>query len=333
MKFRLVYLLLLSFTFLFSCSEQEEVKVVENIEPPFKKQLVNWSVLNSQGWKNMSFPNWFSKELIDSNDIESVFIGFTNFNFTDSIINITDTMPHRTVEINFKKDGSVEKIELSDFINGIQLAQHIFSYQSTTDSLGYSAPAISSNLKYREKSMISLFTTLQELQQYHRLVLEKADSDLISYLDKSSKREVTHYFILDSTNWNVSYIDYHFKSQGKNIFYYGSPTQYNSSFTVKNLVEKSMLQTRVYSPSNVLKSQHFHNKDFITKRSYSYDNEGLMVEMTDSLVTSGGEFLHSEVAVIQYKETLPKTIRFFSAEDTLRNVPIKRISFEYIIGN
>lgn len=338
MKFHLAYLLLLPFIFLISCSEQEKSKEAERIEPPFKKQLVNWSVMNTQGWKDMSFPTWFSKELIDSNDIKSVFIGFTNFNFTDSIVNITDTMPHRTVEINFDKKGSVEKITISDFISGIQLAQHIFSYKSTTDSLGYSPPAISSNVKYREKSMLSLLNTLQELQQYQRLVLQEAKSDLISYVDKSSNKEIMHHFILDSANWNVSYIDQHFNqiakgSQGDNVFYYGSPTNYRSSFTVKNLVEKSMKQTRDYFPSKALKNQYFHNKDFITKRNYKYDIEGLLVGLEDSLVTSSNEFLHSEFAVIRYNESLPKTISFFNAEDSLMKTPVKRISLEYLITN
>lgn len=329
MKLRLKNLLFVPFIFLISCTEQEISEEVDIIEPPLKKQLVDWSVMNADGWKNMSFPTWFSKELIDSNAINSVFIGFTNFNFTDSLVNITDTLPHRTVEINFDKEGSVEDITLVDFINGIQLAQHIFSYKSSTDSLGYSPSVVSSNVKYREKSMLSLLNTLQELQQYQRLIFKESNDDLISYVDKSSKKEVIHYFILDSANWNVSYIDQHFKSQGNNIFYYGSPANYQSSFTVKNLVEKSMKQTRSYFPSNAVKSQYFHNKDFITKRSYIYDDLGLLIGLNDSLVTSSNEYLHSEFAVIDYLEELPKKISFFNVEDTLMKTPIKRISFTY----
>ncbi|WP_107040221.1 hypothetical protein [Brumimicrobium mesophilum] len=332
MKFRSICLLLISCAFIVSCSDQEQVKIVnDKIEPPFKKQILDWSVMNAQGWKNMSFPTWFSKELIDSNNIESVFIGFTNFNFTDSILNMTDTLPHRTVEIQFGKFGSVDKVELSDYINGILLAQHIFSYKFTTDSLGYSTPAISSNVKYREKSMISLLTTLQELQQYHRLVLQESNSDLITYIDKSNKNGIAHYFILDSANWNVSYIDQNLKSEKNNIFYFGSPTNYSSSFSVKNLVEKTMKQTREYYVSNALKNQYFYSKDFITKRSYHYDNEGMLIEMNDSLVTSSNEFLHAEYAKIHYNNSLPKSITFFNEEDSLMKTPIKRIGFDYSI--
>lgn len=329
MKFRLKYLLIFSVTLLFSCSqekvEQEEVLV----DPPLTHQLINWSVMNAQGWKNMSFPTWFSKDLIDSNDIESILIGFTNFNFTDSIINITDTMPNRTIEINFDQKGSVKKVTMVEFIDGIQLAQHIFSYKSTTDSLGYSTPAVSSNVKYRQKSMMSLLNTIQELQQYQRLVLEEADEKMLKYADKSSKKEIFHYFILDSANWNVSYIDYNFKPEGRHLFYYGSPTNYTSSFTLENLVEKSMKQTREFYPTKVLKRQQFHTKDFTTKRWFNYDSLGVLLSINDSLVSASGEFLHSDMGRIKYKEKLPKEINFYTAEDSLFKAPIKRISFFY----
>lgn len=331
MRLSIKYLLIFSMTLLFSCSQQEEKKVDVLIEPPFTSQLINWSVMNTQGWKNMSFPTWFSKDLIDSNNIKNILIEFTNFNFTDSIVNITDTMPYRTVEINFDKTGSVKKVVMIEYIDGIQLAQHIFSYKLTTDSLGYSTPAVSSNVKYREKSMISFLNTLQELQQYQRLVLEESDSEVLKYVDESSKREIHHYFILDSVNWNVSFIDFHFKPEGKHVFYYGSPTNYISSFSLVNLVEKSMKQNRYYYPSKALKSMEFHTKDFITKRWFSYDSNGFVLSINDSLVSASEEFLHSDIGIVKYQETLPKEINFYSAEDTLRNVPIKRISFGYTI--
>ncbi|RYM34068.1 hypothetical protein ERX46_08895 [Brumimicrobium glaciale] len=329
MKFRIKYLLIFSIALLYSCGQEEVKKEEILIEPPLTSQLINWSVMNADGWKNMSFPTWFSKELIDSNDIKTILIGFTNFNFTDSIVNITDTMPYRTLEINFDQKGSVKKVVMAEFIDGIQLAQHIFSYKSGTDSLGYSTPAVSSNVKYREKSMISLLNTLQELQQYQRLVLEESDEKLLKYVDKSSKKEIYHYFILDTANWNVSYIDHNFNPEGKHLFYYGSPTDYLSSFSLVNLVEKSLKQSRIYYPSKALKSQSFHTKDFTTKRCFDYDSTGVLMSIKDSLVSASDEFLHSDLGIIKYKNFLPSELNFFNADDTLRKVPVKRVSFKY----
>ncbi|PWH84875.1 hypothetical protein [Brumimicrobium oceani] len=331
MKLYAKYLLIFSLALLFSCSEEEVILEKVQVDPPLTSQLVNWSVMNKDGWKNMSFPTWFSKALIDSNNIENIRIGFTNFNFTDSIISITDTMPNRTIEINFDQKGSVIKVTMVEFIDGIQLAQHIFSYQSTTDSLGYSAPAVSSNVKYRQKSMASFLNTIQELQQYQRLVLEESDEKLLKFVDKSSKKGINHYFILDSANWNVSYIDFQFKPEGKHVFYYGSPKDYTSSFSLENLVEKSKKETREYYPSKVLKRQEFHTNDFITKRWFNYDLDGVLTGFNDSLISASDEFLHSDIGIIKYQENLPKEINFYSAEDTLRKTPIKRIGFEYSI--
>jgi len=196
--------------------------------------------------------------------------------------------------------------------------------------LGYSTPAVSSNVKYREKSMISFLNTLQELQQYQRLVLEESTESLLTFVDKSSKNEIYHYFILDTANWNVSYIDHQFHPNGKHIFYFGSPKNYTSSFSVVNLVEKSRKQKRIYYPSKVLKSQHFYTKDFITKRWFDYDSSGVLIGINDSLVSASDEFLHSEIAIIKYKENqLPKEINFYNVEDTLKSTPIKRINFKY----
>lgn len=331
MKICLIVMLIFSVASLSSCTEEKVVEKVDYFEPPFTSQLINWSAMNNSGWKNMSFPSWFSKALIDSNNIKQIKIGFTNFNFTDSIVSFTDTMPHKIVDIIFDDKGSVKKVTMSEFIDGIQLAQHIFSYNVSADSLGYSTPAVSSNVKYREKGVLSLLNTMQELQQYQRLVLQASENKLLTYVDKSIKNEVYHYFILDSTNWNVSYIDHEFKSDGKNIFYYGSPTNYTSSFTLRNLVEKSMKQKRFYYPSKVLKSQHFYTKDFITKRWYNYNENGLLTGVNDSLVTAGNEFLHNELGVVKYDNNLAKEINFYSAEDTLKKVPVKRVSFTYTI--
>ena len=333
MKFCIKYLLIILITLFYSCSPELVKKEEVQIEPPLASQLINWSAMNAQGWKNMSFPTWFSKDLIDSNNIQTIVIGFKNFNFTDSIANITDTMPYKTFEINFDKKGIVTEVIMAEFIDGIQLAQHFFSYKSTIDSLGYSTPSVSSNVRYRQKSVISFLNTIQELQQYQRLVLQESDKKLLKYLDKSSRKEIYHYFILDSANWNVSYIDYNFNPDGNDMFYYGSPKEYTSSFSLVNLVEKSMKQSRVYYPSKALKNQQFHTKDFTTGRWFNYDTEGVLLSMKDSLVSASGEFLHSDIGVVKYKNGLPKELNFYTTEDTLSKSPSKRISFKYSIMN
>ncbi|HLW29945.1 MAG TPA: hypothetical protein VKX29_03745 [Brumimicrobium sp.] len=316
--------------FLFSACQNkdaEEVIVTEN--PPHLKQLVNWSTMNKRGWSNMSFPIWFSRDHIDSLDIERIELDFTNFNFTDSSLSVSDTLPYRKIFIDFRSNGEVKKVVIHEMSAGIKIAEFIFSYKAPLDSFGYSSPAISSNVKYRTKSMLSLFSTFQELQQYKRLVLIDSDTNFLSYLDKSSLEETHHYFILDSAYWNVSFIDKEYTPEGKNVFYYGSPSEYISSFALVNLVEKTMKEERSFYPTKILKSQSFYANEFITKRFYTYDSIGKCIGFNDSLVTTSNDFLHLEKGVIEYKNNYPKSLHYYNEEDTLMISPIKRIKLNY----
>ncbi|HLV43000.1 MAG TPA: hypothetical protein VKY37_12025 [Brumimicrobium sp.] len=330
MKKQIIYQFIAIIFLLIGCQNQEEIEIPEEKNPPFQAQLVNWSVMNKSGWKNMSFPVWFNPYFIDSLSVEHIEIEFTNFNYTDSIMNVSDTMPYRKVFIDFKSKGEVKKVVRKEMNAGVKIAEYIFSYKTPLDAMGYSPPAVSSNVKYREKSIISLFSTFQELQQYQRMVLIETDSTHISYLDKSSLEEVHHYFILDSAYWNVSFIDQEYTPQGKNIFYYGSPIDYTSSFTLINLVEKSLKEERVFYPTGAFRSQSFYENEFITKRYFDYDSLGLCLGFVDSLITTSGDFLHLEKGIIEYKNDLPKSLSFFNEEDSLMITPVKRMKLNYV---
>lgn len=329
MKIRFTFCFLIFLAFINSCTEEETILPKKEETPPFSPQLVNWAAMNSEAWKNMSFPVWFSKALLDSNHIEEIEIKFTNYNFTDTISNITDTFPSKRIQLKFDQKGNPKKVNIFEYLDGIQLTEHIFSYPSPIDSLGYSPSAVSSNVKYREKSMFSFLNTVKELQQYKRLIFKDFKDSVLHYLDESSKNETHHYFLLDSSNWNVSYLDLHFEPDGKNIFYYGSPKNYISSFTLKDLVNKSKRQERFYYPNKVLKAQYFHTFDFVTKRVFNYNSKGVPMSFKDSLITQMGDFLHKEVGDIKYKKEKPSRVVFYNAEDTLKKTPLRDIKFIY----
>src|SRR5690554_2991252 len=110
MKTHYIYLVGILTILISSCISEVKTPKPAPKTPPLRPQLVNWSEMNSSGWRNMSFPTWFSPALIDSNSIKNIKVSFTNFNFTDSIVNITDTLPHKTIEINFSKNGQIKEL-------------------------------------------------------------------------------------------------------------------------------------------------------------------------------------------------------------------------------
>lgn len=311
-----------------SC-KSEETEIKTKRIPPNYPQLVNWSEMNEKGWENMSFPIWFSRDQIDSLAIEKIGLEFINYNLTDTTLQITDTLPYQLIAVNFKDNGTVKDVIIKEFSTGIEIAKNSFNYKTTTDKYGYASPNISSDIKYGGKNILSFVNTLQELQQFQRLVLKEKDSTLLEYLDKSSSKKNHHYFILDSTNWNVSYIDQHFNAHENNVFYFGSPKHFIASFSLKNLVEKTKKEERSFYSSGTLKDQYFHNDGFITKRHYKYDTLGLCTGFLDSLVTKSDEFLHVEKGIIRYNHNIPKSVGIYNEEDTLMIDPIRRIQFTY----
>lgn len=327
MKKGIIYILL--FVLILSACKTKEPEIEVEKIPTNTSQLVNWSVMNEKGWENMSFPIWFSVGQVDSLNIEKIGLEFTSYTYTDTNLQITDTLPYQLIDIKFKENGTVNEVTIKEFSTGIEIAKNSFNYKVSPDRYGYSSPNASSDIKYGGKNILSFVNSLQELQQYQRLVLEEKDSLILKYLDKSSNSKIYHYFILDSNNWNVSFIDQNFKAQGKNIFYFGSPRHFVASFSLSNLVEKTKKEERNFYSTGTLKNQSFYNEDFITKRYYKYDSLGLCIGFLDSLITTGDEFLHLEKGVIKYNHNLPKSVGVYNEEDTLMIDPIKLVQFSY----
>ncbi|PKR82046.1 hypothetical protein CW751_01535 [Brumimicrobium salinarum] len=329
MKIRVLYTILLCSLIIVSCKSDVQTNVKQTPIPPLQNQLVNWSVMNDKGWNDMSFPIWFSKSLIDSLGISQIEMKHISFNFTDSLMSYTDTVPHTSFQFSFKKNGQIKKLVIAEMVDGIEIANYFFSYNKDLDSLGYSAPAISSNIKYRKKGVVALLSTFQELEQFQRKVFLEKDSSHISYIDKNSSDNIHHYYITDSDYWNVSFIDNTYAPEGKNVFYFGTPKKYTSAFTLENLVEKTTLEKRSYYSNDVLKKQIFYAGQFMTQRHFHYDTIGQCVSFYDSLKTNTNEFLHLEKGKISYHNNLPKYVAYYNEEDTLNTTPIKQIAFKY----
>src|SRR5690554_7605805 len=79
--------------------------------------------MNRSGWKNMSFPVWFSPKLIDSLGIDRVVLEFTNFNFTDTSLTVSDTLPYQKILIDFRPKGEVQKVVMKEMSSGVEIGE------------------------------------------------------------------------------------------------------------------------------------------------------------------------------------------------------------------
>lgn len=326
---RINWIFLMCLFFFASCKEQTDEDIVTEIPPVSKRTLVNWSTMNDLGWKNLSFPLWFSPEKIDSHGISALEMSFSSYYTFDTIVSITDTLPDKILNFNFNKNGTVEKIILKEYDTGIQIEENTVNYIHKADSFGYSLPNITTKTSYRQDKLTAWLGALQDLQQYERLELQQTDSLFLKYIDRNDINQKEHYFILDDAYWNVSFIDRNIQSKNDKIFYYGSPKTFLSSFSIANLVEKTKREDRSYYENGVLSRQSFYTQDFITKRSFNYDANGVCIGFSDSLTTSSQQFIHLTKAVITYTQSLPKEVLFYNEEDTAQEHPIRLIRFKF----
>src|SRR5690554_7472812 len=76
-----------------------------------------------------------------------------------------------------------------------------------------------------------------------------------------------------------------------------------------------MNEEKTYYPTKVLKSQSFYMNDFVTERHYTYDSTGRFTGFLDSLKTSAKDFLHLEIAEVNYHNDLPNSLLFFNRSE------------------
>ena len=325
---KLIFLFILLIAISFSCQKGAEKNNGTEILPIKTQQFVNWETMNEFNKENMSFPNWFNETVIKEKNIQQIALTFTNYNTTDSVTIDTDTLPYKIQYYNFNPMGEITSVEIHQYISGVKISEDDFIYNQVIDSFGYSFPIIKSKIQFGKKKLRDE-TNLDESHPYSILKKIEHTDEYIEYIDEYAKNKATHIFILDSSNWNVSYIDLKFRPQRNELFYYGAPQSYSTSFSVRNLVEKSIKTKQLFYSNEVLKSQWFFDKYFVTKRHYTYDSDGLCVGFSDSLKTIDEEFIHLEIGEIQYEKDLPKQLSYFNEEDNSFTNPLKTIVFHY----
>lgn len=307
---------------LISCQTATFTAEKDENMPVYKEQFLNWHNIYPDSWKNTSFPIWFSEELVKAEQIKTTKISFLNFYAPDSNFVTSDSTAYKSIKAEFKEDGSVQRLILSDYNEGFKISESIITYKNRIDSLGYSLPTIKNEVKFGKNEN-------KEELPYLQLSLVESNAKYVLFQDLTGNQKTSHYYLLNEDNWNIPYIEFNFKPKGEAVFHYGSPKRFTDAFTLMNMVEKSMQIKQVFYSNGVLKQQDFYGKDFMTSRYLEYDEQGNCIGFSDSLKTISSDFIHLEKAVVNYDGELPVEINYFNAEDSLKLTQIKRIRFEY----
>lgn len=320
---------ILIFFFLAGCSDNKSTSSKNELKTPLRKSsLINWRSFSTIGLQNLSFPIWFCDSVVENNKITSlVFSVQEKFPSDDQFIE--DTIPDKSFEVKFK-EGWVKVLIVRDYAEEVNIAEQRLNYRKKPDSLGYSEPTIINNVIYQENSILPIFTTVQNAQQYMRLEFVQDDSSIVEYKNTLDAKQQKHIFIKDSSNWNVLFIDQKFEQPKNNIYYYGFPKKHTESFKIRNLVEKTQLTTYKYFENGCIYQASNHTNGLVNRRTFSYDKSGRVIGYSDSLIAEPKDFIEKKFSEVQYEEGLPKSISTYKESDTLKEYPIRIIRFDYV---
>ncbi len=329
-----LFLIQFSFVLLImgGCTQERSKKKVEVSEPPIASQLVNWSSFNDVGFHNISFPTWFNSALIKADSISHLKLSVYRFQENQNTKMPKDTFPDEIWTFTFNTEGTVKEIVMEEYSEAILIANHQFDYKKSPDSLGYSSPNISTKYLFKENqnSIQGIFDQVEDLKVFDRLILDNMDSLSITYKNALSTLSEKHIYIMDSSSWNVHFIDKQFKANGKYIYYYGQPNDYVESFKLDNLVDKTIKQRRSYYDNGVIKLQEHHDGGFYKSRKFIYNGDGICTMFEDSIFSTGKEYVNGERSIIEFqKKSLPKWIHVYAMEDTLREIQKRKYGFSY----
>lgn len=331
MKRSFSFLLTLSLLLLIGCAEEQEIKEVNEEILPERNSLIQWEFFNEEAFHNFSFPLWFNAPLVDDQDVKKIKISVYQYRGSGDLKQQKDTVPDEIWEFQFTKEGWVKDISLHEYQESILIASYNFNYASSLDSLGYVAPSFSTlhNFSTQKNKVQQILDQVEELQLFKRLVFESQDSVSATYSNALSALEERHIFILDSSNFNVRFIDQYYEANGKHYYYYGVPRHYFESFKLTNLVEKTIEQRRTYYPNGVIKTQAFHNGGFFTARHFTYGESGECTGYIDSLFSDGDAFINEQYSTIDYREGLPIQVQRFNSHDSLKERPQQTYLLKY----
>ena len=321
-----------SLLLLVGCAAEDSKKEVEISQPLKMDQLVNWTFFNEEAFHNISFPIWFSNDIIKTDSISDINISIYRFQENQNTELPKDTFPDEIWRFAFNKEGWVKEVVLEEYSEAILIAEHQFDYKENPDSLGYSSPNVSTKYLFKENqnSIQGIFDQVEDLKVFDRLVFESMDSIAITYKNALSTLKEKHVFITDTNSWNVHFIDEHFKANGTYLYYFGYPNHYYESFKLNNLVDKTLKQRKTFYENGVIKILEHHDGGFYSARNFIYDEEGLCTTFKDSIFSSGEEFVNAERSIIKFKKhQLPQQVLVYAMDDTLKKNQKSKYEFSY----
>lgn len=299
------------------CDQSTDEVVSERLSTPkTDKNLFTTRYILDQNFEELSFSNWFNKDVIESNNIKQIQIHEVNPNRV--IDGLDSLLLNDTYSFSFSESGWVTSFTHLDYHDAVLLTEEMFNYKNPPDTLGFSQPTVNWSKKNKKYETIQgLVGVLELLSKYNKYTKTHQDSSLVIFQNELHPNRELEVYILDSTKWNVVAVDQIIKDFGLDFIHYGTPIKPVQSYRLENMVEKTDWTLFNYiNNSEFLKQITVQNKFTFTEHNMYYDSLGRLDYFQSLTRALDSTVIELQQNTIQYNDDhLPVKIIYSTGYD------------------
>lgn len=309
-------LLVLSLLFyLVSCTEKNMDAPIGNIKQV--KELLRYSIFQTENEKNLSFPIVFNKNVLQSK-------GITGVKRKYYVIDTTELTSGKTLReerrYSFIK-GSISVMELFYYYDDRQVGRMKIGYRKKSFISGFKEATIE-----RDSGAVTNMEFVESGFQVHQLVQRQRRFN--AFKEKTSGRML--FFMFNKAYWGPLSIDSVLHPSPVDRVVLGSPLYPFKSYRVENKIKEKDACSYSYHPY-LKRIQRIVMEDFpfTTTRTFFYDKEGYCNSYIDSTFSSKEFLMRTATRITLNREKLPTTITH-KKETAFRKLGVTSIEqFEY----
>ena len=299
------------------CDQSTDAVVSERLSTPkADKNLFTTRYILDQNFEELSFPNWFNKDVIESNNIKQIQIHEVNPNRV--IDGLDSLLLNDRYSFVFSEAGWVSAFTHVDYHDAVLLTEEMFNYKNPPDTLGFSQPTVNWSKKNKKYETIQgLVGVLELLSKYNKYTITHQDSSLVIFQNELHPNRELEVYILDSTKWNVVAVDQIIKDFGLDFIHYGTPIKPVQSYRLENMVEKTDWTLFNYiNNSEFLEQITVQNKFTFTEHNMYYDSLGRLDYFQSLTRALDSTVIELQQNTIQYNDDhLPVKIIYSTGYD------------------
>lgn len=295
-----------------ACSEGKKPSIFKK-KDRYKPFLINIQNYFSESEQDVSFPIWFDDSMIVNKGIKT--IKRSTYALNEDIE--TGGFPKEVKVYHFDKKGQLEKHEVIEYYENVEVSHVQFDYLSGKDENGFA--------KVRRKNM----KKSQGKEFYHVYQKEKYAKKFLAYRDEESGDYL--FYMMDEHHLGPLSIDTILKPTPSDVIVLGSPDFPEKRYQVENRVkERNVVETVYNQKMNAVEEIRFEKEPFTYHRTVNYSKEGDCQGFVDSTF-SIDQFLMARTSDFKLnRDRLPARLVHKTERHDDQGENIQYETFEYV---